>query len=307
MSGVGIRRDGLLLLDKPIGPTSHDMVDAVRGLLGTRRIGHCGTLDPMASGLLVILVGRATKLEPYIPGDPKVYRGSVLLGVETDSMDMEGNIVSRGSYDGGEDRVEEVFRSLHGELEQVPPMYSAVKHKGKPLYKYARIGETVPRRSRKVRIYDISMEGLRHEAEGVAVDFTVSCSPGTYVRELAYRVGSTLGCGAALRELRRVSSGPYDVRDAMSIDELSGYVDRDSLELMGMSEAVSGLEKTFVLRDAVRAVSNGAPLSEEMVESVDDGVRKGDTVAVMSPDLQLLGFHTVVRDKPFSSRARRII
>ncbi|MDY6794209.1 MAG: tRNA pseudouridine(55) synthase TruB [Actinomycetota bacterium] len=304
---MGIRRDGLLLLDKPIGPTSHDMVDAVRGLLETRRVGHCGTLDPMASGLLVILAGRATKLEPYIPGDPKVYRGSVLLGIETDSMDMEGNIVSRSSYDGGKDRVEEVFQSLHGELEQVPPMYSAVKYKGKPLYKYARMGETVPRRSRKVRIYDISMEGLRHEAEGMAVDFTVSCSPGTYVRELAYRVGYTLGCGATLRELRRVSSGPYDVRYAMSIDGLSEHVDRDSLELIGMSEAVYGLEKAVVLRDAVRAVSNGAPLSEEMVESVDNCVRKGDTVAVMSPDLQLLGFHTVVRDKPFSSRARRII
>ena len=299
--------DGLLLLDKPAGPTSHDVVEAVRGLLGGAKAGHSGTLDPGASGLLVLMVGRATKLAPYLPADPKVYEGSILLGVRTDSMDVAGEVVAEGSYGGGPEQARLALASLVGEVDQVPPMFSAVKYRGEPLYRYARRGEEVPRRSRRIRVYGSEMTAFRALGSRAEVDFLVSCSPGTYVRELAARVGELLGCGGAISRLRRLSSGPFRLEEASPLEGLLSSRQRAELVLLPLERAVDGYRKVVVSGAWSKAARNGAPLREEMVGEGVEGVEEGEIVAVVDEAGKLVGMHEVVERRPFTSRPRRII
>jgi len=299
--------EGLLLIDKPTGPTSHDIVVSVRRLLGLRKVGHAGTLDPLASGLLVMLVGRATKLAPFLDQDPKVYEGSFVLGLATDSLDVQGRIIHMSSYRGGREEVENAFASLKGRMEQLPPMYSAVKHKGTPLHRYARRGVSVTRKSREIEVYRAEITGFREGDKGVEADFIVSCSPGTYVRSLVSEVGETLDCGAALSRLRRVSSGTFHVRDALTLQELAAAVESDMLPLIESADAVDGLKKVRVLEKWVKAAINGAPLEEGMTMPLEGEVEEGDTVAVTTPQGTLIGLHTVLRSRPYSSKPHRII
>ena len=299
--------DGLLLLDKPTGPTSHDMVEAVRRLLGARKVGHTGTLDPLASGLLVVLVGRATKLAPFIPGDPKVYEGSILLGLSTDSMDIEGRIISETRYQGGPERARSALVSLEGEMEQLPPMFSAVKYRGRPLYTYARRGEEVPRESRTVQVYKVEMTAFNETGPRAELDFTLYSSPGFYVREFAARMGEVLGCGAVLSRLRRVSSGPFRVEEALTPEELSRKVEEGGVELIPPRRAVDGLKKIVVRDDCLKAARNGTSLEEGMIEAADEGIKEGGAVAAMTHDGELIGVHRVVGVDPFASLPQRIM
>ncbi len=304
MTGIGV--DGLLLLDKPVGPTSHDMVALVRRLLGGAKTGHAGTLDPMASGLLILLAGKATRLAPYIPGDPKVYEGSILLGVSTDSLDMQGEIVAESAYDKGPERARAALSSLVGEVEQLPPMYSAAKYRGRPLYRYARAGEEVPRKSRTVRVYFSRMCAYRQLGPRAEIDFAIACSPGTYVRDLAARVGDALGCGGALSRLRRAASGPFKVDEAISVEDLSGRAGRGEGFLLPPEQAVEGLRRLNVAEPDVDAARNGSPLSGEMVSRLDTGVAEGEAVAVFTHG-HLLGVHRVTCLTPFASHALRMM
>jgi tRNA pseudouridine55 synthase len=299
--------EGLLLLDKPTGPTSHDIIVKVRRLLGLKKVGHTGTLDPIASGLLVILLGRATKLAPFVPQDPKIYEGSLILGVTTDSMDIDGKVTGGSTYRNGPTEARAALGSLRGELEQLPPMYSAVKYRGVPLYRYARRGEDVPRKSRKVDVYEVDMTAFRQEGEKAEMDFIVSCSPGTYVRSLVTQVGDLLGCGASLSSLRRLASGPFQLKDALTIEELASRAEEGALPLIGMIEALNDLNKVTVQEEWEKTAKNGAPLEEGMIERLDHAVQKGETVAVISPKGLLVGFHTVMRSRPFYSKPRRIV
>jgi tRNA pseudouridine55 synthase len=209
---------GILVVDKPAGVTSHDVVDAVRRRFGWRKVGHAGTLDPLATGVLVLLVGAATREQERFLNDDKEYRGRMRLGVETDSHDADGAVTAthEGPIDASRARVEEAFSRFRGEIRQVPPMVSAVKHRGKPLYKYARKGQEVEREARPVTIRALEVLAV----EGHEVDFSLRCSKGTYVRTLAHDVGRALGCGAHLRALRRTRSGPFRVEDAVALDAL---------------------------------------------------------------------------------------
>jgi tRNA pseudouridine55 synthase len=299
--------EGLLLLDKPTGPTSHDIVAKVRSLLGIKKVGHTGTLDPIASGLLVILLGRATKLAPFLPQDPKIYEGSLILGVTTDSMDIEGKVTGESPYQDGPTQARAALASLQGEVEQLPPMFSAVKYRGVPLYRYARRGEDVPRKSRKVNVYEIDMTAFKQGERKSDVDFIVSCSPGTYVRSLVAQVGDILGCGASLSRLRRLASGPFQLKDAMTMEELAVGIKEGVLPLIGMAEAVSDLNKVTVQEQWEKTANNGAPLEEGMIERLNHAVQKGETVAVISSQGVLVGFHTVLRSRPFYSKPRRIV
>ena len=299
--------DGLLLLDKPAGPTSHDIVVEVRRLLGLKKVGHAGTLDPMASGLLVILLGRATKLAPFLPQDPKIYEGSLVLGIATDTMDIEGEVTGGRPFRDGPARVESVLATLQGEMEQLPPMFSAVKHKGIPLYRYARRGEDVPRKSRTINVYRAEMTAFRETEEKTEVDVVIHCSPGTYVRSLAAQVGESLGCGASLSRLRRLASGPFQLEDALTMGELSAGRKEGALPLIEIAEAVDYLHKIRVQEEWVKSAINGAPLEESMIEKLDHAVERGETVAVITPLGGLVGFHTVLRSSPFYSKPRRIM
>lgn len=202
---------GFLVVDKPAGWTSHDVVDAARGWWGTRRVGHLGTLDPLATGVLPLAIRDATKLIPFLEAGPKRYRGIVRLGEETDTLDAEGDVVAR--HEGrlpDEQALLAALGRLCGEIEQVPPMYSSVKRGGVPLYRLARRGEVVEREPRKIRIDRLELLAYRPpEAE-----IDVLCSPGTFVRVLAADLGRELGCGAHVRSLRRTRSGPFEVGEA---------------------------------------------------------------------------------------------
>lgn len=207
--------DGLLLVDKPEGPTSHDIVNRARKLLGQRRIGHAGTLDPMASGLLPLLVGRATRLLRFLPGNPKRYDGTLVLGLTTDSDDVTGT--ERCRHDGplpGATAVLEAASRFTGTLQQVPPAISARKVDGKRLYRLARQGKAVEAPPAEV---EVTRWDLRPTADEGVWAFEAEVSGGTYIRSLARDLGAVLGCGGALASLRRIGVGCFDVRDAIRL------------------------------------------------------------------------------------------
>ncbi len=210
--------DGVLLVDKPSEHTSHDVVARVRGILRMKRVGHAGTLDPMATGLLVILLGKATKLSQYLMSVDKTYTGSVTLGKITDTQDAEGEVLeTRPVSPLSEDQVRAALRSMIGDQYQTPPMYSAIKIQGRPLYKAARAGEEVEREPRFIRIS--RFDRTRWAAPDL-LDFRVDCTKGTYVRTLAHDLGQKLGCGGHLSALRRISSGQLHVDRAVTLEAL---------------------------------------------------------------------------------------
>lgn len=210
--------DGGLLVDKPAGLTSHDVVDRVRRQLGIRKVGHAGTLDPAATGLLVLLLGRATKLSDQIMGADKVYAGALRLGETTGSYDADGEVTARAEIpaDLTLERLNELAAGFLGDQLQTPPMVSAVKVKGVPLYKLARRGQEIERTPRLVHVY--SFRFSRYEPP--LADFRLACTKGTYVRSIAHDLGQKLGCGAHLFSLRRLASGTLKIEDATPLDAL---------------------------------------------------------------------------------------
>ncbi len=209
--------DGAILVDKPAGPTSHDVVDAIRRHFGIKKVGHCGTLDPGATGLLVIVLGRGMKLSERLMADDKVYEGAIKLGESTSSYDADGELVASLPVPPlTVEELNEYAAEFVGDQMQTPPMVSAIKKDGVPLYKLARKGVEVPREPRLVHIY--SFKFLSYEEP--AGRFRLACTKGTYVRSIAHELGQKIGCGAHLATLRRVSSGKADVANAIPLEEL---------------------------------------------------------------------------------------
>jgi tRNA pseudouridine55 synthase len=208
--------DGAVLIDKPAGPTSHDVVDALRRSFRIEKVGHCGTLDPNATGLLILVLGKATKLSERLMSDDKVYEGSIKFGETTDSYDAGGELV--GSLPVPPltlEELNEAAAAFQGDQMQTPPMVSAVKIKGVPLYKMARKGLEVERKPRLIHVYSFRFSSY---AEPLG-HFRVACTKGTYVRALAHEVGQKIGCGAHLANLRRLVSGKFDVKDSIPFED----------------------------------------------------------------------------------------
>ncbi len=209
--------DGALLIDKPSGPTSHDVVDAIRRQFGIKKVGHCGTLDPNATGLLVIVLGRGTKLSEKLMSDDKVYEGTIKFGETTNSYDSDGEILeSKPVPPLTLDQLNELAATFVGDQMQMPPMVSAIKKDGVPLYKLARKGIEVEREPRLIHIYNFRFTDYR-EPLGAC---KLACTKGTYVRSVAHDLGQKIGCGAHLATLRRSAAGKFDVADAKPLDEL---------------------------------------------------------------------------------------
>ncbi|MDR0417831.1 MAG: tRNA pseudouridine(55) synthase TruB [Puniceicoccales bacterium] len=208
--------NGVLLVDKPKEWTSHDVIVKLRHRLGIRKIGHAGTLDPMATGLLVLLIGNATKISQYVTNQDKTYEGTLCLGKETDSYDSEGEIVTTHDICTSDEEIHQCARQFLGDQWQLPPMFSAKKVNGQPLYKLARMGKTIEREPRLAKIYAFSI----HEISLPYVTFTVACSKGTYVRTLAHDMGQKLGCGAYLSQLRRTKAGNFRLDQAITLENL---------------------------------------------------------------------------------------
>jgi tRNA pseudouridine55 synthase len=207
---------GVLLLDKPSGPSSNTVLQRAKRLLGAARAGHTGTLDPLASGLLVIALGEATKFSSGLLEADKRYRARMKLGVRTSTGDAEGAALSRSAVSVTPESLRTALERFRGEIEQVPPMYAAIKHAGRPLYAYARRGETVARTPRRVAIRRLELESL----EGDTASLLVECSKGTYVRTLAEDIGEELGCGAHLAALERLAVGRFKLEQAIKLEAL---------------------------------------------------------------------------------------
>jgi tRNA pseudouridine55 synthase len=209
--------DGVLVVDKPAGPTSHDVVDAIRRKFGIRKVGHGGTLDPQATGILIILLGRGTKLANRFIGSDKCYEGTMRMGVETDSQDAQGKVLRESDCSGvTQEQIETEMRQFTGDILQTPPMVSAVKVDGVPLYKRARKGQVVEREARLIHVYEFRITGFRLPD----VDFMLRCTKGTYVRTICADIGSHLGCGAMLSNLRRTRSGEIGIEIATPAREI---------------------------------------------------------------------------------------
>jgi tRNA pseudouridine55 synthase len=209
--------DGAILVDKPVGPTSHDVVARIRRNFKLKKVGHCGTLDPNATGLLIIVLGRATKLSERLMADDKIYEGTIKLGESTSSYDADGDLT--GSLPVPPltlDELNDLAQSFVGDLMQLPPMVSAVKIDGVPLYKLARKGLEIERKERLIHIYSFKFSAYTPPF----AHFRIACTKGTYVRSLAHDLGQKLGCGAHLATLRRTRSGRFDVADALPLEQI---------------------------------------------------------------------------------------
>ncbi|MRS01925.1 tRNA pseudouridine(55) synthase TruB [bacterium] len=276
--------NGFLIIDKPAGITSHDVVAIVRRILKQKKVGHTGTLDPFATGVLPVALGDATKIIPYLDESVKEYRATMRLGISTDSQDLTGKIIQQ--KDEGnitEARVLEAFAAVTGSISQVPPMFSAVKQGGVPLYKLARLGEEVERPSRQIIIHTLSMDHFQLPF----VTFTVRCSRGTYVRTLANDLGDSLGCGAHLVELRRTRSGSFTEDMACTLECLQTRFDEGQLadNLLSPLQALVHLPTVTLTEMGAKNVGFGrSPSGADFEIYPEEGIQEGQTVCLVHTD-----------------------
>jgi tRNA pseudouridine55 synthase len=247
-------QDGLVVVDKPAGWTSHDVVARLRKVYGQRRIGHAGTLDPDATGVLLVGLGRATRLLRYLQDAGKAYRGRVVFGVATDTLDASGAVLERTAMELTRDHVTQAARAFVGEIEQIPPMVSAIKVGGRRLYELARAGEVVERAARRVRIDTLVVEDFVDGAYPEAT-IRIDCSSGTYVRSLAADLGTALGGCAHLGELRRLRVGSFVVDEAHTLDAVEADPERF---VLAPATAVRDLPEVVVAAEQARAIAHGA-------------------------------------------------
>ena len=257
--------DGFLVIDKPAGISSHDVVNRVRRILGTRKVGHTGTLDPFATGVLPIAVGEGTKAIQFLDVGEKAYEAVIRLGLVTDTLDITGTVLQEHDSGGlGQEQLLSAMEALTGEISQVPPMYSAIKQGGQPLYKLARKGIEVERQSRQVIIH--SFELLEFSSPLATV--RAHCSRGTYVRTLADDLGKLLGCGACLTALRRTLSGPFRLADAMTLEQLASYAEEGVAQhhVVHVPTALSHLAQIQLTESELQKLKNGIPPRDRLLE-----------------------------------------
>jgi tRNA pseudouridine55 synthase len=288
--------NGILNINKPAGMTSHDVVDLVRQMCGQRRVGHAGTLDPSATGVLIVCLGQATRVIEYLMASDKVYRAHIRLGVSTDTDDAEGEVTATTEVDVGEEEVQEALASFIGSIQQVPPMYSALKHEGTPLYKLARQGLTVDRQPRSVEIYNIELldcfDKAQHKWTLPLLTIRVECSPGTYIRALARDLGQKLGCGAHLQSLTRLAGGHFTLEQAVSLDELAeAFAQGNWREFIHpLDEALLNFDPMVFDAQTEKRIRHGQQVEAPLVsEGEEGGLRRaysenGELIAILGHD-----------------------
>jgi len=247
---------GILNIDKPQGLTSHDVVARVRRISGQRRVGHAGTLDPIATGVLLLCLGQATRVSEYLMASSKIYRACIRLGVTTDTYDSEGQIIDQTDCQHiTRQQVERVLQDMAGPLDQVPPMYSAIKHKGTPLYRLARRGKTVERKARRIVIH--AAELLEWHVPDIEV--RIHCSKGTYIRSLAHDLGQRLGCGAHLTGLTRLASGCFQLSEACTLEQVEQAAQHGELPalLLPLDAALQAFPAITVKHDLAERIQFG--------------------------------------------------
>ncbi|HEY2666022.1 MAG TPA: tRNA pseudouridine(55) synthase TruB [Actinomycetota bacterium] len=281
--------DGLLVVDKHAGPTSHDVVNRVRRLFATKRVGHAGTLDPPATGILLVGLERATRILQFLQALPKTYRAEVAFGATTTTEDATGTVLDERACSFGLDELRAAAAEMVGEIQQVPPMVSAVRVGGQRLYRAARRGEEVERPARTVTVH--ALDVARFDAAAWEATLEVRCSSGTYVRTLAADIGERLGCGAHLRALRRTAVGSLGEADAVTVAQLEG-MDPPALRaaILPMEAALRDYESVTVSGDELRAVGHGGSLADPG-PGPGPGGTNGRPVAVLDPEGRLLAVY----------------
>lgn len=266
--------NGILIIDKPVGITSHDVVARCRRILKMKRIGHTGTLDPFATGVMVILVGQATRLAQFLDKDAKEYEALVRFGSETDTGDRTGELrTSNYEFrDVSIEEIENVLPEFRGEIEQTPPMYSAKKVEGRKLYELARKGIEIERKPVNVTIYELEVQSSKFKAQSTDASIRVLCSAGTYIRTLAEDIGRKLNVGAHLAELRRTKAGKFDLSKAVTLEKLEEIFVADLLDevLISMNEAISHLPEVVLNEAEIKKTQSGIKLRFESGDIEDN-------------------------------------
>lgn len=267
--------NGLIIINKEKDMTSHDVVAIARKKLKTKRIGHLGTLDPNATGVLVLCVGDACKLVPFLENDSKEYLAEVILGIDTNTYDITGEIVSTTDMKVSEESIIEVLKEFIGPIQQYPPIYSAIKIKGKKLYQYARNNEEVDIKPRKVEIYQLDYQNDLHLENGYyRFHILVKVSKGTYIRSLCHDIGIKLGCLATMGDLKRIRSGKFFIENAISINEL----DEDTENLISLVDAIDYPKIDVKDLSLLRKIENGMAISTDLLPY------QGDIIAFINAD-----------------------
>lgn len=284
---------GIINVYKEAGYTSFDVVARLRGILKIKKIGHTGTLDPDATGVLPVCVGKATKLCDMLTYKDKVYECVMMLGVETDTYDLSGKVLSRNSVTASEEEIVNAINSFVGDIMQVPPMYSALKVNGKKLYELAREGKEVERKPRPVTIFSIDILNISLPE----VSIRIHCSKGTYIRSLCHDVGEVLGCGCAMKSLVRTRVSMFDIADARTLDEIERIVKAGNLDgiMLKVDQAFEGMETVFVIptEDAIKHAVNGVPIpaTDVFAESIS-GFEDGRRYRIYLPDNRFIGVYS---------------
>ena len=284
---------GIINVYKEAGYTSFDVVARLRGILKIKKIGHTGTLDPDATGVLPVCVGKATKLCDMLTDKDKVYECVMMLGVETDTYDLSGRILDRKSVNSTEEEIVGAINSFVGDIMQVPPMYSALKVNGKKLYELAREGIEVERKARPVTIFSIDILNISLPE----VSIRIHCSKGTYIRSLCHDVGQKLGCGCAMKSLVRTRVSMFDISDARTLDEIERIVKAGNLDgiMLPIDQAFEGMETVFVIptEEAIKHAVNGSPIpvSQVFAESIS-AFNNGHKYRIYLPDNRFIGVYS---------------
>jgi tRNA pseudouridine55 synthase len=287
-----LKMDIIISLNKPKDITSQDAVTKVKKILKVKKAGHTGTLDPMATGLMLVCVGKSTRLASYFTGLDKEYKAVMKLGETTDTQDACGKVIEKvENVDVDEELIKDVLQSFTGPILQTPPMFSALKHKGTPLYKLARKGVEIERKSREVTIYKIELTDINLPH----VTFVVRCSKGTYIRTLCDDVGRKLGTGAHLSALERTAVGEYNINDALTLDELRAVSEGEDIKkgIYTMDEALSWLPEFRVKDTSVKNIMNGNPIKLNTA-MLPDEIMKAGGIRIKSPGGDLLAIGSYV-------------
>lgn len=280
--------NGIINVYKEKGYTSFDVVAKMRGIFGQKKIGHTGTLDPDAQGVLPVCLGKATKVCDLLTDKDKVYKATMLLGIQTDTLDISGKVCNKAMVNVTEQQVRDVISTFIGTIEQVPPMYSALKVNGKKLYELAREGKTIERKARKVSIYDITIDEIRLPE----VVMTVSCSKGTYIRSLCDDIGTKLGCYGCMKDLIRTKVACFDIGDAYKISEIEKLKESIVLPVDMLFENIPAVNTVLM---AQKLIENGNRIPAEMINADGNKQRKYDDEGryrIYNPEDSFVGIYT---------------
>lgn len=291
--------NGILNIFKPKGISSYQTVKKVRDILNISKAGHTGTLDPSASGVLLVCIGKATKIAEFLVGMKKYYQGEMILGISTDTQDSEGKIIQKREVgtDIDENRIKDIFQKYEGTINQMPPMFSAAHYKGERLYRLARKGIEVKRNLKKVKIYQLNLINFYQKLNPI-VKFEVICSKGTYIRTLCNDIGDELGCGAHLSNLVRKKVGNFNIEDSLNLEELKKEKALGKRYLISIDSALEELNKITVKSEATKTVLNGGVISSEQIVEIPEGLKTGKNEFVKIFDVKgnLLSIATSVKE-----------